>query len=123
MRDNLYYKKYIEKLISFDPTTIDINRIKKVDDGYGGYTETKTTITETVTFYEKKANRQTINDKGMVIGYMASSIEKILTKFDADILEGDTFKANGRDYLVSFVNPFVGICKQIELEVIKNEGN
>lgn len=123
MRGNLYYKKHIEKLINFDPTIINITRIEKTDDGYGGHTETEITITETVTFYEKKANRQTINDKGMVIGYMASSIEKILTKFDADILEGDTFKANGREYLVSFVNPFIGICKQIELEVIKNEGN
>lgn len=123
MRGNLYYKKYIEKLISFDPTTVNITRIEKTDDGYGGYTETIITITEIVTFYQKRSNRQMISDNGVSVGYMATSIEKILTDFDADILEGDTFKANGREYKVLFVNSYIGICKQIELEVIKNESN
>lgn len=123
MGGNLYYKKYIERLINFDPTTINITRIEKTDDGYGGYTETERTIAETVTFYQKKSNRQIVTDTGVNVGHMASSVEKILTKFEADILEGDTFKANGREYKVLFVNPYIGICKQIELEVIKNEGN
>lgn len=123
MQGNLYYKKYIEKLINFDPITVNITRIEKTDDGYGGYTETERTITEIVTFYQKRSNRQIINDNGVSVGYMATSIEKILTKFDADILEGDTFVANNREYLVTFVNPFIDICKQVELEVIKNESN
>lgn len=121
MRGNLYYKKYIEKLINFDPTTIEITRIEKVDDGFQGYTENEIFITETVTIYQKRSNRQFVSDTGVSVGFMATSIEKILTKFDADILEGDTFKANNREYLVTFVNPFIGICKQIEVEVIKNE--
>lgn len=121
MKGNLYYKKYIEKLINFDPITVNITRIEKTDDGYGGYTETERTITEIVTFYQKRSNRQIINDNGVSVGYMATSIEKILTTFEADIKEGDKFKANGREYNVLFVNPYLDICKQIELEVIKNE--
>lgn len=118
-----YYKKYIEKLIDYDPITINITRVKKIDNGFKGYTENKIELTEVITFYQKRSNRQTITDTGVSVGYMATSIEKILTKFDADILEGDTFKANGREYKVSFVDPFIGMCKQIELEVIKNESN
>lgn len=118
--NRLYYKKHIEKLIDVNPTTIKITRIKRVDDGYGGYTEIETTHDEVVTFYKKRSNRQTVNESGVVIGYMATSIEKILAKGDADILEGDIFKANGREYRVLFVNSYFDICKQIELEVIKN---
>lgn len=121
MGSNLYYKKYIEKLIDSDPTNIVITRIEKISDGYKGYIEKPIEITETVTFYQKKSNRQTVNESGVVIGYMATSIEKILAKGNANILEGDTFKASGREYKVSFVNSYLDICKQIELEVIKNE--
>lgn len=121
MIGNLYYKKYIEKLIDFDPTTIKINRIEKVDDGFKGFTENEISVTEIVTFYQKRSNRQFISDTGVSVGFMGTSIEKILTKFDADILAGDTFKANGKEYLVTFINPFIDICKQIEVEVIKNE--
>ncbi|MCQ4921557.1 hypothetical protein NE686_00545 [Tissierella carlieri] len=121
MGSNLYYKKYIEKLIDSDPTNIVITRIEKISDEYKGYIEKPIEITETVTFYQKKSNRQTVNESGVVIGYMATSIEKILAKGNANILEGDTFKASGREYKVSFVNSYLDICKQIELEVIKNE--
>lgn len=119
MVGNLYYKKYIEKLIESNPTTINITRIEKVDDGYNGYIEKPVEITETVTFYEKRSNRETVSESGVTIGYMATSIEKILAKANTDIIEGDTFKANGREYKVLFVNQYLDICKQIELEVIK----
>lgn len=120
MKDNLYYKKYIEKLIDSDSTIINITRIEKIPDGYNGYIEKPIEITENVTFYQKRSNRQTVNDFGVVIGYMATSIEKILATGDADIKEGDTFKTNNREYRVLFVNSYFDICKQIELEVIKD---
>lgn len=120
MKDNKYYKKYIEKLINANPATIEITRIEEIDDGYGGYIPKETKITETVSFYQKRSNRQTVNDSGVVIGYMATSIEKILALGDANIKEGDTFKANDREYKVLFVNPYFDICKQIELEVVQD---
>lgn len=120
MVGNLYYKKYIEKLINANPTTINITRIEKIPDGYNGYTKKPIEITETVTFYKKRSNREYISESGVSIGYMATSIEKILAKGDANIIEDDTFKANDREYKVIFVNTCFDICKQIEVEVIKN---
>lgn len=121
MGPNLYYKKYIEKLINADSTTINITRIEKLPTEYKGYKTKKVDVSETVLFYKKRSNRQTVNESGVVIGYMATSIEKVLAKGDADILKGDTFKANNREYKVLFVNNYFDICKQIELEVIQNE--
>lgn len=118
MGANMYYKKYIEKLINSNPTTITITRTTKVDDGYGGYTETEIEHNERVTFYDKKATRQTVNESGVILGYSSSNVEKALVKGDADIIKGDIIKANGREYRVLFVNPYLDICKQIELEVI-----
>ena len=116
MQGNLYYKKYIEKLINTNPTTITITRVTKTDDGYGGHTETKATHAVTVTFYDKKAKREIITDYGTT--YTGVSVTKILALGDSNILEGDTFSNNGNEYRVAFVNNYFDICKQIELDVI-----
>ena len=112
-----YYKKYIEKLINSNPTEITIVRKVKTDDGYGGTTSTTKTITETVTFYDRKARREVVTDYGKT--YTGISITKILAKGDADIEKEDTFSVDGVKYKVLFVEPYSSICKQIELEVIK----
>jgi ABC-type Fe2+-enterobactin transport system substrate-binding protein len=120
MGANLYYKKYIEKLITANPEAIIITRTTTTDDGYGGKTENKSTLPpQTVTFYKRKSHREFVSDTGQTVGYLTSSIEKILTKFDADIQKGDIFPNQGRIYKVTFVNTFLDICKQVELEVIK----
>lgn len=118
MQGSLYYKKYIEKLINASPTTITISRAERVDDGYGGYTTTETTHDETVSFYQRRSNREFVSDSGVSVGFMATSIEKILTEATADIIRGDKFVANDREYRVTFVNSYLDICKQIEVEVI-----
>ena len=112
-----YYKKYIEKLINSNPTTITIKREIKTDDGYGGSIIDKKKITETVTFYDRKARREVVSDYGTT--YVGINITKILALFSADIIEGDTFEHEGKTYEVLYVKPYFGICKQIELEVIK----
>ena len=121
MQGSLYYKKYIEKLINANPTTLTIKRITKVDDGYGGHTTTESTHDETVTFYQRRSNREFVSDSGVSVGWMATSIEKILAKATTDIVRGDKFIANDREYRVTFVQPYFDICKQIEVEVIENE--
>lgn len=118
MQGNLYYKKYIEKLINANPTTITIKRFTKVDDGYGGHTTTETTHEEIVSFYKRRSNREFVSDSGVSVGFMATSVEKILAKATADIIRGDKFVANDREYRVTFVNSYFDICKQIEVEVI-----
>lgn len=111
-----YYKKYIEKLINSNPVDIKIVRKKEIDDGYGGTIIEEKEITETVTFYERKARREVLTDYGPT--YVGVQVTKILAKHDADIQEGDTFTQEGKKYKVLFVKDYMGICKQIELEVI-----
>lgn len=117
MVGNLYYKKYVEKLISSNPTDITIKRMEKVDNGYGGWTDKETTVNEQVAFYDRKARREVISDYGT--SYIGVSVTKILAKGDANIIKGDTFIVDGVEYRVSFVKDYLGICKQIELDVIK----
>ena len=116
MRANLYYKKYIEKLINSNPATITIIRKEKIDDGYGGSIIEEKEITEKVAFYERKARREVVSDYGTT--YTGVQVTKILAKADADIQEGDTFEHEGKTYKVLYVKPYMDICKQIELEVI-----
>lgn len=117
MVGNLYYKKYIEKLINSNPANITIKRIIKTDDGYGGSIIEEKKIAEAVTFYDRKARREVVTDYGTT--YVGVSVTKILAKGDADIIEGDTFIHEGKTYKVLYVKPYFDICKQIELEVIK----
>lgn len=90
--------------------------MEESDDGYGGVILTPINISETVSFYQKRSNREVIVEAGIL--YNSSSIEKILATGNADIIKGDTFNVNDKDYRVSFVNSYFDICKQIELEVI-----
>jgi len=117
MVGNLYYKKYIDKLINSNPTDIEIKRISKVDNGYGGYTTTEVVINETVTFYNRRAVGEVISDSG--ISFKGVNIAKMLSTGDADIIKGDTFILDNLEYRVLFANAYFDICKQIELEVIK----
>lgn len=112
-----YYKKHIEKLINSNPTEINIKRQIKTDDGFGGSLVTPVNIKEVVTFYDTKARREIVTNYGK--SYAGISITKILAKGDADIIKGDIFTVEGVEYQVLFVNNYKGICKQIELEVVK----
>jgi len=117
MGANLYCRKYIEKLINSNPANITIKRKIETDDGYGGTIVEEITVNETVTFYDRKARREVVNDYGTT--YTGVSVTKILALFDADIQKRDTFKYEGETYKVLFVKPYLEVCKQIELEVIK----
>lgn len=112
-----YYKKYIEKLINSNPTTITIKRKVEVDDGFGGTTIEDIEVIETVAFYDRKARREVVTDYGTT--YVGVTVTKILAKGGSDIVKGDKFTVDDVEYKVLFVKPYKGICKQIELEVIK----
>ena len=112
-----YYKKYVEKLINSNPTTIKITREEKIDDGFGGSEVKDIKVIETVTFYDTKARREVITDYGKT--YTGVQITKILAKGNADIKKDDTFTVDGVEYKVFHVNHYRDICKQIELEVVK----
>lgn len=114
---NGYYKKYIKKLIDFNPTEITIKRITKVDDGFGGVTETPNEVVETVAFYDSKGRREVISDYGKT--YTGISITKMLAEYDTEIYKDEKFTANGTEYKVFHVQPYLDVCKQIEVEVIK----
>ncbi len=117
MGTNLYYKKYVEKLINSNPATITIKRKVEIDDGYGGTIINEKEITETVSFYERNARREVVTDYGTT--YTGTQVTKILAKGDADIKEGDVFEYNGKTFRVLFVENYLDICKQIELEMVQ----
>ncbi len=112
-----YYKKYIEKLINSNPTNITITRKIETDDGFGGTIIENIEVTETVAFYDRKARREVVTDYGKT--YTGVQITKILAKGNADIKKDDIFTVDDIEYKVFHVNSYRGICKQIELEVIK----
>jgi len=115
-----YYKKYVEKLINADPTDITIKRKTSTSDGYGGKIKTEETLDpQTVRIYNKKAQRELVNDSGIVTAYYTSSMHKILAKTDADLKEGDTFAYQGKTFEITFLRSFEGICLQGELGIIK----
>lgn len=117
---NKYYKKYIEKLINTNPVNITIKRTEITDDGFGGKEETTVTLEpQTVTFYDKKAQREVVSDSGVTTAYYASNTVKLLAEGDVDIIEGDMFSHEGRVYRVGFVRSYMDVCKQAELEVVK----
>ena len=120
MKGNLYYKKYIEKLINANPATITIKRKIITDDGFGGKKEETIELEpQTIRIYNKKAQREIVSDTGTIMSYNLSSVLKLLAKGGTDSQEGDTFTWQGKTLKVAFINDYFSICKQGELEVIK----
>lgn len=117
MEGNKYYKRYIKKLINFNPTDITIKRNLKIDDGYGGHKEYIQTISETVAFYERKTRKEIVTNDG--ISYTGVNVTKILTEFTTNIIKGDKIIVGDMKYKVLYVKPYFDICNQIELEVIE----
>lgn len=120
MRADRYYKKYVEKLINANPTTITMQRRTEEDDGYGGKVETLTDLLpQTVTFYMEGAQhrgvRVTVRDKGIIVG---GRVVKMLMKATGGVQEGDTFRYEGETLQVVRVADYRGICRQVELEAI-----
>lgn len=114
-----YYRRYVEKMIAANPTDITITRTTKIDDGYGGHNEETAILpAQTVTIYNKRSVRETVQDAGQVAGSYVSRVTKLLATADADLLEGDEFRYEGKLWRVSFVQDYLGACKQAELEVI-----
>ncbi len=115
-----YYKKYIEKVISADPATIIITRKTAADDGFGGKVE-NTAILEpqTIRIYNKKAQREVVSDKGTITAYYSSTALKFVATGSANIEQEDMFKLGEKTLRVAFLDAYMDVCKQGELEVIK----
>ncbi len=121
MKNNLYYKKYVEKVIQANPTPIIISRIQKISDGFDGWIEERVKLPpQTVSIYNRKFHRERLSDSGATIGYLSSTAEKLLCGSDTDIMQGDRFQNQGREYKVTWVHVYDDICKQVELEVISD---
>ena len=116
MTNNLnYYKYYIDRLIAVEPATITLTRPVERDNGFKGKTITMSTVGPLVArIYTPKNRPVRYADQGQHI----TTTEKILTKGDADIQEGDRFTTGGVEYRVAFVRDYFGICKQAEIEVV-----
>ena len=115
--NNLYYKRYIEKMIETYGHNIMIKRKVKTDDGFGGFQVEDKTIEERVVFYNKKLSVQTILDAGTK--WSSTTAIKILSMGDADLQEGDKIEINGKEYKINNLVPYLSICTQSELERIE----
>ena len=92
MGSNLYYKRYVEKMIAANPVEIIITRLVKQDDGFGGViTEPVTLPAQTVTLYNRRAMRERVDDSGVHVGTSIARVTKLLAAGDADLQAGDEF--------------------------------
>lgn len=115
--NNLYYKRYIEKMIATYGHDIEIKRKIKQDDGYGGSKISIKELDQRVVFYNKRLTTQTILDAGTK--WSNRTAIKVLAKGDADLKEGDKVEINGHEYLLTNLVPYLSICIQSELERIE----
>lgn len=120
MAGTKYYISIIKQIINQDKTTFNVKRKVKVNDGYGGFTEEDKEVQFSGRIYNRKSAREMADIHGISINFTTG--EKILTLSEADIKKGDILKYQGRKLRVHFVNDYLGICKQSELEVIE-DGN
>lgn len=116
---NAYYRRYIEKVINLDPVTITIKRTVEVETEYGGVKkETVILEPQIVSIYNRRSLQNVVNDAGQVTGSTLARATRLLATADTDISEGDEFEYAGKIWRVVFLQSFMGICHQAELEVI-----
>lgn len=120
MGSNLYYRRYVEKMISANPVQIIIKRTVTENDGYGGTIEQEITLTaQTVTLYNRRAMRERADDSGVHVGTTIARVTKLLAAGGVDLQAGDEFKHGGRTWRVLEPIGYLGVCLQAELEVVK----
>lgn len=116
MGSNLYYRRYVEKMIAANPMEIIIKRTVTTDDGFGGTTTEDVTLSaQTVTLYNRRALRASTSDAGVIV---SGTETKLLAAWDADLWADDQFTHGGRTWRVLDPIDYLGICKQAELEVV-----
>ncbi|MGO3751209.1 MAG: hypothetical protein ACTJGH_00410 [Peptoniphilaceae bacterium] len=116
-----YYRSIIQEIINQDKNTFQVTRSIKEDDGFGGTIESTKQIEFEGRIYNRKSIREITEIKGISLGFTQTTTEKLLTLSDVDIKKGDVFEFKDRTLRVKFVNDYFGICKQTELEAIRDE--
>lgn len=120
MNNDKHYIKEIKRIIDLDVIEIILERTSYIDDDYGGKIKEISKVNVNGRLYNKKSIRELTGVKGEYLGITSTAAEKLLTLIDADVIEGDVFTVENRTYRVSFVNKYLNLCKQIELEVLEN---
>lgn len=114
-------KNQIEKAINALPTKIDLKRLKKTDEGYGGVIENEIYVATFNGFIDFASNKPqisvTINDAGSI-----SEIKNItlIAVYESSfvIMKNDYFVFSGQKYRIrNSINQF-DIYWQCELEAI-----
>lgn len=118
MANSTYYKYYIQKLISNDPSPIVRKRSIKTPDDFGGYTTTQAEIPYIIRIYKRRSVQHYIVDVGVVGGNSMTAAARALIMYGDDILEGDTIQVGNVIYKVTLVVGYTDICKQADLEMI-----
>lgn len=112
--------KKIAKAIEVYPSTIELKREQRTDDGMGGYIIDG--VEDVATFKafldcQKSSISVSISEGGKVVNY--SNIRLIVPySNDFKILKGDTFSLDGVTYRVKNPNLQLDVCYLAELEVL-----
>lgn len=115
-------KQQVKKAIAIMPTTINLKRIEKIDDGMGGYIE-KEEPTNVGTFDgfiddSKISNLiDKVNDAGTVKINRQITLIAVCEGFE--IKDNDYFEAKGRKYKVVYATTLVEGVYNCDLEVIQ----
>ena len=95
-----------DKIINDDKTSIVITRVSKTEGDAGGYTQSTSTLdSQDVRLYRVSTARAVLNTTVNEGGYVQTSTQKMLAKYDADVkrktaTNTDTFTVGTKTYEV-----------------------
>lgn len=117
MADSKFYIEILKKNIEKHKNKFKAVRYLKESDGFGGSIINE----QEVEFEGVIYNRKTSSIVFKIEGKVASGNEKLLALPDSDIKKGDVFYYQDRKLRIKFINNYLNICLQCELEVVEYE--
>jgi len=118
MVDKQYYRSVIRKVIDEEKAVLSAKRVVKTDDEYGGNETEEIGIVIEGRFYGGRSYRTVSKVAGIVFNYHSTADAKLLTMPNEDVQTGDVFEHNGHEYRVRFINNYLDVCLQCDLEVV-----
>jgi len=99
-------RRNVERQIARNPSSIAIKRMREVDDGAGGsYRETVELPAQIMRIFMSTLAGTDAKDSTGSGGHIQTQRWGLLAMWDADIIRGDTFTHQGRQFRVRAISP------------------
>lgn len=99
-------RRNVERQIARNPSSIAIKRSQEVDDGAGGsYRETAELPAQTVRIFMSTFAGTDAKDSTGLGGHIQTQRWGLLALGDADVVKGDVFTHQGRQFRVRSISP------------------